>query len=288
MLHNNLNTLKEPPPGQPRLEFPVAQPSRAVPATSTNGNDEHRSLIAKAVSMSFMLSGKDYTITLSNKSIQTSSQHQGWKAKSQHWGKIGLIGKILQECSYKDRMQKFRDKIIAKIEEKFDDEMYRLEDRVKAMRKEVEDMSNVSTKLKDKVEELVKEAEARGTTSWARLVELEAGEVAGTDTAQLLYANAAQAKSEADSDWKLTEKVIVVKANLALEKMLQDKGKGREMKVIVATKLQGNGAFLLMRSEAEAEAMKIGEHMTHFCDAWRLKAFLRPNYHKLVVKSLLI
>ncbi|KAJ3847810.1 hypothetical protein EV368DRAFT_68801 [Lentinula lateritia] len=270
MPRNNLNALKEPPAGQLRLKFPAAQPSRAVPAspanTSTNSDDGHQSLIAKAVSMSLMLSGEDYTIALPNKLIQlAASAKDGKPKKANIWEKIGLIGKILQECSYKDRMRKFRDEIIGKIEEKSDDEMCRLEGRVKAMRKEVKDTSNASTKLKDKVEGLVKEVEARGTTSWAGLVELEAGEVAGMNTVQLSYANAAQAKSgaqhiqqprhnpairiaelkdrriiirsEADSDWKLTEKEIVVKANLALEKMWQDEGEGREMKVIAATKL---------------------------------------------------
>ncbi|KAH7876237.1 uncharacterized protein C8R40DRAFT_1043340, partial [Lentinula edodes] len=58
------------------------------------------------------------------------------------------------------------------------------------------------------------------------------------------------------------------------------------MKVIAATKLRGNGAFLLMSSAAEAEAMKTGERMARFCDAWGSKAFLRPNYHELVVESL--
>ncbi|KAJ4469789.1 hypothetical protein C8J55DRAFT_492073 [Lentinula edodes] len=260
MSRNNMNTPKEPPPGQPRLKFPAAQTPRAAPAspanTSTNGDDGHRSLIAKAVTMGLMLSGEDYTIALPTKLIQLAASAKDGKPKADIWEKVGLIGKILQECSFKDRMRKFRDEIMEKIEEKFDDETCRLEGRVKAMRKEVEDASNASTKLKDKVKGLVKDAEARGNMSWAGLMELEAGEVEATSNAQLSYANAAQAKSvtqhiqqprhnpairdaelkdrriiirsEADSDWKLTEKEIVVKANLAMEKMLQDEDKGME------------------------------------------------------------
>ncbi|KAJ4488893.1 hypothetical protein C8J55DRAFT_487094 [Lentinula edodes] len=201
MSRNSLNTPKEPPPGQPRLKFPAVQPPRTVPASpanaSTNGDDEHQSLIAKAVAMNLMLPGEDHTIALPTKLIQLAASAKDGKPKADIWEKVGLIGKILQECSYKDRMRKFRDEIMEKIEEKFDDETCRLEGRVKAMRKEVEDASNASTKLKDKVEKLVRDADARGTTSWAGLMELEAGEIEGTSTAQLSYASAAQAKSVA-------------------------------------------------------------------------------------------
>ncbi|KAJ3897179.1 hypothetical protein F5879DRAFT_814150 [Lentinula edodes] len=60
------------------------------------------------------------------------------------------------------------------------------------------------------------------------------------------------------------------------------------MKVMAATKIRGNGAFLLMGSVAEAESMKVGDRLVRFCEAWGSSAILRPNYHEVVVESLLV
>ncbi|KAJ3886212.1 hypothetical protein GG344DRAFT_69852 [Lentinula edodes] len=230
------------------------------------------------------------------------------------WEKVALIGKILQECSFHDRMKHFRDELIEKMEERFDNETCRLEGRVKIMRKEAEDASKAAEKLKEKMEELVKDLETRGNAVREELVESEDGEVTQTNNNRISYATAAQAKSvvqhiqqprhspairdaemrdrriiiksDVESDWKLTEKEIVTKANLAMDKMMDDEGVGTKMKVMAATKIRGNGAFLLMGSVAEAESMKVGDRLVRFCEAWGSSAILRPNYHEVVVESL--
>ncbi|KAJ3863809.1 hypothetical protein EV359DRAFT_82036 [Lentinula novae-zelandiae] len=259
MSQNASNSSKEPLPGQQKLGFHLTQPVRnqttpASPAVSTNGDDDQRTLIAKAITMKLMASDEDCTVVLPVKLMKLATAVKDGKTKitqGDMWEKVTLIGKILQECSFHDQMKHFRDELIEKMEEWFDDKTCRLEGRVKIMRKEVEDASKATEKLKEKMEELVKDLEARGNAAREGMMESEDAAQAKSVAQHIQQPRHSPAirdaemrnrriiiKLDVESDWKLMEKEIVTKANLTMDKMLDDEGVGSKMKVMAATKIE--------------------------------------------------
>ncbi|KAJ4480823.1 hypothetical protein J3R30DRAFT_3461217, partial [Lentinula aciculospora] len=76
------------------------------------------------------------------------------------------------------------------------------------------------------------------------------------------------------SDWTLGEKELVVKANLAMERIIVEEGTETVTpEVLTAMKIANKGAFLLLRSVDELCHM--GSTVS-----------LRPNYAEIVVESL--
>ncbi|KAJ4475580.1 hypothetical protein J3R30DRAFT_3294576 [Lentinula aciculospora] len=95
--------------------------------------------------------------------------------------------------------------------------------------------------------------------------------------------------SQTPSDWTLTEKELVTKANLVLAKVAADEEAEAEVvkpEVVAATKIVNKGAFLLLRNIGEVKWIKQEDRMERFAAAWGSSATLRPNYAEVIVEAL--
>ncbi|KAJ3858848.1 hypothetical protein EV359DRAFT_87129 [Lentinula novae-zelandiae] len=236
-------------------------------------------------------------------------------SRNKAWEKVGLMGKMLQEMSWKDRTNELKEDIAEHITQKIDDEVLTFKTWVTTAKNETAE----AARMVEKATEYIKEVMGRldfNMSNGETAVEGEEGEITDspTGTVNLSYAQALQARNVANHlqrpkhaaaiqaskqmdrrivikmgstlDLALGEAELVAKANLAVG---QVEGAGEDkVKVIAVSKTQGKGIVCLLRTPEEARWLGERTRLESFCKAWGAEVTAQSNYHEVVVEFILV
>lgn len=92
-------------------------------------------------------------------------------------------------------------------------------------------------------------------------------------------------RSETADDWTLSEAALLVKANHALDLLLEVEGDDKgARKVIAVQKVRGNGMVCVMRTVEEMSWLREFNRLTKFTEGWGSTATAKPNYYRVLVE----
>ncbi|KAJ3745534.1 hypothetical protein DFH05DRAFT_1459294 [Lentinula detonsa] len=231
--------------------------------------------------------------------------------------KIVLMAKILQEWSWKERPDEWRKEMMENMEEELTTRTNNISLTVDGIAREAQETWKKLEEMTGKVTEISTKIATLGNAIPDRQTQTDEenrGAMRGpTGTS---YAHAVQtniplpreiqhhqhntAVKEAEikdrcivvitqtpSDWALGEKELVAKANIAIERIVDEEGAETTKPVVIAaTKITNKGASLLLRSAEEVKWIKEDDRMKCFATAWGSAATIRPNYAEVVVEAL--
>ncbi|KAJ3899178.1 hypothetical protein F5879DRAFT_1062557 [Lentinula edodes] len=232
-------------------------------------------------------------------------------SRKKAWEKVGLMGKMLQEMSWKDRTNELKEDIVEHITQKIDNKVLTFKTWVTTAKNETAE----AARMVEKVTEYIKEVVGRldfNMSNGETAVEGKEGEITGspTGTVNLSYAQALQVrnvvnhlqrpkhataiqaskqmdrrivvKTGSTLDLALGEAELVAKTNLAVG---QVDGMGEDkVKVIAVSKTQEKGIVCLLRTPEEAQWLEERTRLESFCKAWGAEVMARLNYHEVVVE----
>ncbi|KAJ3740274.1 hypothetical protein DFH05DRAFT_1529568 [Lentinula detonsa] len=321
MSKNTLSSGKDGTPTQKRLNFPARAnmtERTSSPSHTETEREEFQTLIDKAVAWKLMSKSDNLSAILPTKLVQlaAAAKENGRTrtTQSELLDKIILIAKILQEWSWKDKTDEWRHELMEHLEEEIYEKVDRITIKIEGIVREaqeawkkLEEVTNRATDLSTRIATTSNSMTERTTST-----QNEEGELT-PNAMKMTYANAARTNrpiqsthqhniavreaemkdrriiitSQTLSDWDLNERELVAKANLAITRATEEEGTGdTQITVLAATKMQGKGAFLLLRNTDEVQWFKQNDRMEQFEAAWGSTAALRPNYAEVVVEAL--
>ncbi|KAJ3724599.1 hypothetical protein C8R42DRAFT_719265 [Lentinula raphanica] len=287
------------------------------PSNNDASNDDETpvdTLIARTTNLRLLKPGEDCFLALPVQLVRLAAEASDGTVATRraNWDKVALIGKILQEISWKDRTEEFRKSTVAGVASILKSDNAATREMVKALEGETKELAKklteTTTELKNTVEEMGRTLAQKKNNAAG----LEEGEILH-GTSPFTYAQAARAKagapvvygrrpeaaiaasaisdrrffvkSDSESLWSLTEAELAKKANLTIEKLLEDQGEDKGMvKVIAVVKLRGKGAFCVLRSAEEMQWMETGDTLKMFSKDWGLNAVAQPSHHEVIVE----
>ncbi|KAJ3743993.1 hypothetical protein DFH05DRAFT_1615105, partial [Lentinula detonsa] len=320
---NTMSSGKDGTPTQKKLNFPTrtSENERTSSPNHTEGErEEFQTLIDKAVTWKLMSKSDNLSAILPTKLVQlaTTAKETGRTRLNQNelLDRIILIAKILQEWSWKDKTEEWRHDLMQHLEEEINSKVEGITTKIGGIAREAQETWRKLEEATSKATDLSTKIATTNNTITERTIPAdgEEGELT-TNTTRTTYAHAARAShppqpthhpqhnlvireaemkdrriiitSQTTSDWDLTEKELVAKANLAIARVAEEEGaEGTQITVLAATKTQSKGAFLLLRNADEVKWIKQDDRMERFGAAWGSTATMRPNYAEVVVETL--